>query len=326
MRDLTGQSIIAVHAHPDDEAIWTGGLLAQLARRGADVTVVTCTLGEQGEVISDPLQGLVADHADQLGGYRHTELQQSLAALQVRGCYLGGIGTYRDSGMVGDAANSHPRAFIHSGEQAVEDLVAIIDRLRPSLLVTYGPDGGYGHPDHIRAHEITHAAVAQLLASSAHTGDDSLHTYAQSIRILWAVTWQPALETGSRAIAAAPDGWRIPQPEEIACVADADIAIALDEADCAAKIAAMKAHATQLWIADGTTAVTRPAPAYATVTDFSTVCGVFALSNLITQPLLRREYYQLGAGPALSHSGSTPLSPASGQPPHLVDSADLFLR
>lgn len=67
MRDLIGKKIIAVHAHPDDEAIWTGGLIAELSLRGADVTVITCTLGEQGEVIGEPYQGLVADAADQLG-------------------------------------------------------------------------------------------------------------------------------------------------------------------------------------------------------------------------------------------------------------------
>ncbi|MGG5188687.1 PIG-L family deacetylase, partial [Corynebacterium diphtheriae] len=85
MRDLIGFKAVAVHAHPDDEAIWTGGLLANLAARGADVTVVTCTLGEEGEVIGDPYQGLTNKNADQLGGFRIHELHKSLSLLGVRG-------------------------------------------------------------------------------------------------------------------------------------------------------------------------------------------------------------------------------------------------
>ena len=78
-RDLVGARIVAVHAHPDDEAIWTGGLLADAAERGADVTVVTCTLGEQGEAIGETYQGLVADAADQLGGITHRGTTRILA-------------------------------------------------------------------------------------------------------------------------------------------------------------------------------------------------------------------------------------------------------
>ena len=72
MSDLRGLRVMAVHAHPDDEALWTGGLLAHLSRRGADVRVVTCTLGEQGEVIGEPMQGLIADEADMLGCLLYT--------------------------------------------------------------------------------------------------------------------------------------------------------------------------------------------------------------------------------------------------------------
>ena len=109
MSDLVGARVVAVHAHPDDEAITTGGTIATLSERGAEVTVVTCTLGEQGEVIGAPYQGLV--RSDQLGGFRIAELEAALAHLGVRhGEFLGGVARWRDSGMQGDPANDHPNA------------------------------------------------------------------------------------------------------------------------------------------------------------------------------------------------------------------------
>ena len=90
-RDLVGARIVAVHAHPDDEAIWTGGLLADAAERGADVTVVTCTLGEQGEVIGETYQGLVADAADQLGGYALRNYANPCATWVFVAKFLGGV-------------------------------------------------------------------------------------------------------------------------------------------------------------------------------------------------------------------------------------------
>lgn len=278
-RDLVGASVLAVHAHPDDEAIWTGGLLAQLARRGADVTVVTCTLGEQGETFGTTYQGLVADAADQLGGFRHAELQGSLAVLGARGIYLGGAGRFRDSGMVGDPANQHPRAFIHSGQAAVDALVEIYRDIQPDLVITYGPDGGYGHPDHIRAHEIAHAA-AEIVPVK---------------RIVWAVNYRPEVDRGLSVITA-PAGWRKPHPGENATVEVADFEVELSDVDVASKIEAMACHATQLQLADGRVSDVYPVPARAVVTDPEAAMGVFALTNLIALPITRREHYQLGAG------------------------------
>ena len=139
MSDLVGARVVAVHAHPDDEAITTGGTIATLSERGAEVTVVTCTLGEQGEVIGAPYQGLV--RSDQLGGFRIAELEAALAHLGVRhGEFLGGVARWRDSGMQGDPANDHPNAFIHSGDTAVQQLAEVFDRVRPQLVITYGPE------------------------------------------------------------------------------------------------------------------------------------------------------------------------------------------
>ena len=127
VRDLSGYRVVAVHAHPDDEAITTAGAIADLTARGADVLVVTCTLGEEGEVIGEPYQHLVADEADQLGGFRIQELQRSLAAIGARGQFLGGAGRFRDSGMAGSPASQNPRAFVNSGDVAVEKLAAIFE-------------------------------------------------------------------------------------------------------------------------------------------------------------------------------------------------------
>ncbi|MBI9000115.1 N-acetyl-1-D-myo-inositol-2-amino-2-deoxy-alpha-D-glucopyranoside deacetylase [Corynebacterium sp. CCM 9185] len=297
--DLKGLTVCAVHAHPDDEAIWTGGLLAHLARRGADVTVVTCTLGEQGEVIGDSYQGLVADAADQLGGFRIAELDESLAHLGASGVHLGGAGCWRDSGMAGDPANGHPRAFVNSGDRAVHQLVDIFRSLRPQLVVTYGPDGGYGHPDHVRAHEITHAAVEEM------TCGEPAGRVPQ--RILWAVTDRAEQQVGLDAITRIPEGWRRAAEGELASVDAYDLRIELDSGCLAAKKNAMAAHATQIWFADGSVNRVNRSAAFATIGDPVAAPHVFALSNLIAQPLLRSECYRIGWG-------STPAGITSDDP------------
>lgn len=272
-RDLVGYRVMAVHAHPDDEAITMGGSLADLAARGADVLVVTCTLGEEGEVIGEPYQQLTVDHADQLGGFRIRELADSLTAIGARGVFLGGAGCYRDSGMAGSAAHEHPRAFVRGGQGSVDKLAELMAAQRPHLVLTYGPDGGYGHPDHIRAHEITHAAIERVGVP----------------RILWSV--RLADETAALMPQEAPEGWRLPEDGELDGVEHSDIAIRLSEHAYSAKVAAMRAHATQLWIADGRTSATNP---HAVIASGPVV--YYALSNLIVQPIQPYEHFQLGAG------------------------------
>ncbi|WP_448851218.1 N-acetyl-1-D-myo-inositol-2-amino-2-deoxy-alpha-D-glucopyranoside deacetylase [Corynebacterium sp. 335C] len=291
-RDLAGLRVAAVHAHPDDEAIWTGGWLAQLARRGAAVDVVTCTLGELGEVIGAPYQGLVADASDQLGGFRVHELREALRELGVNGPghrprHLGAPGRYRDSGMAGSATNDDPRCLVQAGDAAVEDLVAELGALRPHLVVTYDADGGYGHPDHVRAHEITVEACARLRAAD----DDALY------RTLWAVTDREALAAGLDAITAVPEGWTRAGVDDIASGVG-QIAVELDDADVAAKVAAMAAHATQAWIADGRVSMVNPEPARGAHDGSGRAVAVWALSNLLCQPVTPVEHYRWGtAGP-----------------------------
>jgi N-acetyl-1-D-myo-inositol-2-amino-2-deoxy-alpha-D-glucopyranoside deacetylase len=165
--DRTGQRLLLVHAHPDDETINNGATVARYRAEGTAVALVTCTLGEMGEILVPELAGLAAERGDQLGGYRMWELDRALAALDVTDHrYLGGPGRWRDSGMMGTQANADPRAFWQLGadpaafEEAVQALVDVVGSVRPQVVVSYDPDGGYGHPDHIMAHRVAMAAVA----------------------------------------------------------------------------------------------------------------------------------------------------------------------
>ncbi|MBV9823082.1 MAG: N-acetyl-1-D-myo-inositol-2-amino-2-deoxy-alpha-D-glucopyranoside deacetylase [Actinobacteria bacterium] len=161
-----GRRLLLVHAHPDDETINTGATMAHYAAAGAQVTLVTCTLGEEGEILVPELALLAAGHADQLGGWRIGELAAAMAELGVADHrFLGGAGRFRDSGMMGDPANAKPRAFWRADTDpavfaaAVGALVEVIREVRPQVLVSYDDNGGYGHPDHIMAHRVATAAA-----------------------------------------------------------------------------------------------------------------------------------------------------------------------
>jgi N-acetyl-1-D-myo-inositol-2-amino-2-deoxy-alpha-D-glucopyranoside deacetylase len=270
--------LLLVHAHPDDETITTGGTIAHYRRLGVPVTVVTCTLGEEGEVMGDRWAGLTADHADQLGGYRIGELTRALAELGAGPpCFLGGAGRWRDSGMAGTPAAQHPRAFVESGPAAVRALTEVILDLRPRVVVTYDPRGGYGHPDHIRAHRVTTEAVE----AAAAQGWDTPKFY-------WTVTDADILRDHLRALArrtvdglpgALPPGWRLPAGGELACVPGNSVTTAIDVTESLPrKRAALRAHATQLTVAPSG--------------------REFALTNMIAQPVLPEEHYILVRGRA----------------------------
>jgi len=156
------QRLLLVHAHPDDETINTGALMAMYAAKGVAVTLVTCTLGDEGEILVPQVAHLAADRDGGLGAYRLGELRQAMTALGVQDVrILGGPGRWRDSGMAGTAPNHHPNAFMHAPlDEAAGELARIMCEVQPQVVITYDSFGGYGHPDHIKAHDITHAAVA----------------------------------------------------------------------------------------------------------------------------------------------------------------------
>jgi len=159
----SARRLLLVHAHPDDESIGTGAMMAKYAAEGARVTLVTCTLGELGEIIPPPLAHLAADREDGLGEYRIGELAAACAELGVTDHrFLGGPGRWRDSGMMGTEANDDPRCFWRADvNQAAHALLDVIRQVRPQVLVTYDANGFYGHPDHIQAHRVACRAFQQ---------------------------------------------------------------------------------------------------------------------------------------------------------------------
>lgn len=265
--------LIAVHAHPDDESITMGATLARYAALGLPVTLVTATLGECGETMRGALDGLDAQHADQLGGYRFAEWQAACRALGIRdGRILGGVGTFRDSGMAGEPGAGHPRAFIRAQrggqahDSAVAALAAVLDEVRPAVVVTYDETGGYGHPDHIAAHDVTAGAVAACGSAGLRFAEvvKPRGALASALERLWA--------------APLPDGYARPDIGELGTLSDSfDIAVPAAEY-AAARRAGMAAHATQLDVWAGE------------------VDG-FALTNLKAQPLLPHEHFRIRSGP-----------------------------
>jgi N-acetyl-1-D-myo-inositol-2-amino-2-deoxy-alpha-D-glucopyranoside deacetylase len=239
--DLADRRLLLVHAHPDDETIGTGATMAYYAAAGAHVTLVTCTLGEEGEIHVPELALLRADEADQLGGYRIGELARACAALGVTDCrFLGGAGRYRDSGMMGTAANRHPRAFWQADlDEAAGYLVEIMREVRPQVLITYDPDGLYGHPDHIQAHRVAMRAAELTRAEGCGPA-----------KIYWTALPKRVLEAGLAAFASSADNpfTGVERVDDLPFgTPDDAIAARIDgSAYGAAKEAAMRAHATQI--------------------------------------------------------------------------------
>lgn len=171
--DRTGTPLrlLLVHAHPDDETTTTGATAARYAAEGIATTLVTCTRGERGENALATERGADGgnDAADELGSIRAAELAKAAAELGIADVrFLGGPGTWWDSGMA-DARVPHPRAF-SEGDLASQtaQLVAIIREVQPQVQVTYDERGGYGHPDHIRAHQVSLAAFDEAARSDMH--------------------------------------------------------------------------------------------------------------------------------------------------------------
>jgi N-acetyl-1-D-myo-inositol-2-amino-2-deoxy-alpha-D-glucopyranoside deacetylase len=157
-----GYRMLLVHAHPDDETINNGSTMAMYAALGAHVTLVTCTRGEEGEVLVQDLAHLAAHETDSLGEHRVIELAEAMKALGVTDHRFLGEGRtkYRDSGMMGTEPNNRPDVFWQAElDTAAADLVQVIDEVKPHIMITYDEIGGYGHPDHIQAHRVAMRAA-----------------------------------------------------------------------------------------------------------------------------------------------------------------------
>jgi N-acetyl-1-D-myo-inositol-2-amino-2-deoxy-alpha-D-glucopyranoside deacetylase len=263
--------LLLVHAHPDDEAIGTGATMAKYAAEGARVTLVTCTLGELGEVIPEELACLAADQENRLGQYRIGELDAACQALGVTDHrFLGGPGRWRDSGMMGLPSNGDPGSFWQADvDEAAGELVAVIREVRPQVIVTYDDHGFYGHPDHIQAHRVAWRAV-QLAGDPAFepAGDPAFQLAGDP-------AFQLAGDLAGHRGGARAAPWRVAKFYATAAPGSESVTTEIDGTRyLAAKTAAMRAHATQ---------ITVDSPCY-------------ALSNQVVQRIAEHECYTLLAG------------------------------
>jgi N-acetyl-1-D-myo-inositol-2-amino-2-deoxy-alpha-D-glucopyranoside deacetylase len=241
--------LMFVHAHPDDEVIGTGITMARYARDGHQVTLVTCTLGEEGEVLVPDLAHLAAENDDALGPHRAHELAAAMLELGVADhVRLGGDGCYRDSGMMGTAANGSTGAFWQADlAEAGARMAALIRDRRPHVLVTYDEFGGYGHPDHIQAHRV--AMYGAQLAAAPSFKPELGPGWAVD-KIYWTAFPRSSIERSRRyfaeagmldPLAEAPeDGTPWACPDEWVTSAISDLSLV------EAKKAALLAHRTQI--------------------------------------------------------------------------------
>jgi N-acetyl-1-D-myo-inositol-2-amino-2-deoxy-alpha-D-glucopyranoside deacetylase len=269
--------LLLVHAHPDDECIATGATMAMYAAQGAQVTLVTCTLGEEGEILVPELEHLAADKEDRLGEHRIGELAAAMQALGVTDHrFLGGPGRWRDSGMMGLPTNDRPHCFWQADlDEAVGELVRVIRDVRPQVVITYDDNGGYGHPDHIQAHRVTVAAVAAAgdpgrYADAGGPWQVAKLYYTAIPMSFLRMGWEALREMGDEAPFGATDPEDLPfgDPDEI-------VTTRIDARDhLDAKVAAMRAHRTQIQV-DG---------------------PFFALSNNVGQRAFGLEHFRLVRG------------------------------
>ena len=274
--------LLLVHAHPDDESIGTGATMAKYAAEGAGVTLVTCTLGELGEIIPPELADLAWDRQNKLGEYRIGELDAACAALGVTDHrFLGEPGRWHDSGMMGVPSNDWDGVFWKADvDEAARALLKIIREVEPQVLVTYDSNGFYGHPDHIQAHRVAWRAfeLADGLVSK-------FYATALPKSVLFEGIQAMRLERDARA-ASGPDqadAGPASRFEAVTSVDDLPFGVTDDEVTTSidalayldAKLAAMRAHRSQI----------------AVDSEF------FALSDGVGRPALGIEHYTLLAGP-----------------------------
>jgi len=261
-----GYRALLVHAHPDDETINNGATMAMYAALGADITLVTCTRGEEGEVLVPELAHLAASQTDRLGEHRVEELALAMQELGVRDHrFLGDEHRrFRDSGMMGTDPNNRSDAFWQANLEEVADLlVSVIDEIKPHVLITYDEFGGYGHPDHIQAHRVAMRASEKSIW--------------QIPKIYWNVMPISVIQEGIDAMKGVDsEFWGVEKAEDLPFAKDDSFVHTLIDANLYVekKMSAMKAHATQIAV-DG---------------------PFFALSNNLGLQVWGNEYYTLVKG------------------------------
>ena len=281
-RSYEGFRILLVHAHPDDETINNGATMALYADRGAQVTLITCTRGEEGEVLVPALSHFASHEQDQLGAHREIELVAAMKALGISDHrFLGEPTTkFRDSGMMGTEPNNRPDVFWQADlDSAAKYLVEVIEEVKPHILITYDEIGGYGHPDHIKAHLVAMRAA-------------EISTW-QIPKIYWNTMPKSVLAEGiAKMKEIGSDFFGAESVDDLPFAKDDEFVTTLingvDYVD--AKMAAMKAHETQISL-DG---------------------PFFALSNNLGLQIWGDEYYTLvkgtKSGPFDSHGRETDLT------------------
>jgi len=264
-----GYRALLVHAHPDDETINNGATMAMYAALGAQITLVTCTRGEEGEVLIPELAHLAAIDTDQLGRHREGELADAMKALGVTDHRFLGAGKvdFRDSGMMGTEPNNRSDCFWQADlDESAKLLVEIIQEVKPHILITYDEIGGYGHPDHIQAHRVAMRAA-------------ELSNGWQISKIYWNATPKSVLAEGIAAMKeVGSDFFGVENVDDLPFAKADELVTAVVDANeyVEAKMAAMRAHATQIEL-DG---------------------PFFALSNQLGLQVWGNEFYSLVKGDA----------------------------
>ncbi|AYY14319.1 N-acetyl-1-D-myo-inositol-2-amino-2-deoxy-alpha-D-glucopyranoside deacetylase [Actinobacteria bacterium YIM 96077] len=295
MVETETRRLLLVHAHPDDESIGTGATMARYVADGAHVTLVTCTQGEQGEILVPELAHLAPDQEDRLGEHRVKELAAAMAELGVQDYrFLGGPGRYRDSGMVwgedGRRAQApgdvRPDSFWAADLRAAADhLVEVIREVRPQVMVTYDENGGYGHPDHIQAHRV---AMYALILAGVESYRRDLGPAWRVAKVYWSAMPRSAVQRGIDLMKDAAEGpfGNVESADELGFVVDdADITAIIDGSSWVErKIAAMRSYPTQIDV-EG---------------------PFFALSDNIGQAIWGSEHYRL------VHGMAGPVDPETG--------------
>lgn len=250
-----GRRLILVHAHPDDETISNGATMARYVAEGAQVTLVTCTLGEEGQVLVPELAHLASDRDDALGAQRIIESKQAMAELGITDHrFLGSAGRFRDTGMAwGESGQAVPPADVRPDafwaadlREASDELVAVIREVRPHVLVTYDESGGYGHPDHIQAHRV--ATYGSALAAVPSYRPD-LGVAWDVPKIYWTAMPRSVLHEGIVAMREiGSDFFGIDDADDTSlAVPDEFITAKIDGIDFVdTKLAAMRAYVTQI--------------------------------------------------------------------------------